>query len=165
MQNPLMTLETFTGQPCSWFGTPFLRLPLPKAGDWNLTCTLHVLVPYQAELWSALRVGGLELLLETTLTAFQSPCFAFLHKLIPCDALHMNMISRPCHSPAWIRLCSLPGTWFVALGLWKQSQVHSSMCFCTHIHPILSYIFISVQQRSFGFALFMDKQLTPKFIL
>lgn len=115
-------------------------------------CISHVLVPYQVELWSALTVGVFESLLETTLTAFQPPCFAFLHQLIPCDALNMNMISQPCRIPAWIRHRPLPETWFVALGLWQQSKVHSSVCLCTHTHtPILFCVFISVQQRVIWF--------------
>lgn len=99
------------------------------------TASPHVLVPYQVELELTLTMGGFESLLETILTAFQPPCFASLHYLIPCDALNMNVISRPCLIPAWIGHHSLPGTWFVTFGLRQQSNVHKSVCLCTHTLP------------------------------
>lgn len=99
---------------------------------------------YQTELCSALRVGGLESLLGTTLPASQPLCILHFYT----NEFLVKVICQPRHVPAQITHCPLPAPdlWHLDSG---SKARYTALGAFVHTPPptILSCIFISVQQR------------------
>lgn len=89
-------------------------------------------------------------------------CISTLVNSLWCSQ-HDHDAHRPRLIPAWIGQHSLPGIWFVTCRLWQLIKLCMLVSTSTH-HP--TYTFLSVfKKASFGFALFVDKQFIPKFVL
>lgn len=138
---PLWQNSPGPGAPCI---PPVLVLPVP-----NRT----VLSPQGGRAW---------ILVRNNTASFPAPCILHFYT----NEFLVKVISQPRHVPAQITHCPLPAPDLWHLDSGSKARYTALGAFVHTPPPPSSPAFLSVFNReSFGLAFFMDKQLTPKFIL